>query len=594
MSTCLVPRAGRDRPAAWLGLCLVALALAPGRAGAEDPAAPATRADVFPLASIRPGLRGHGLTVRSGTRVERFEVEVIDVIHHALVKQDLILVRCLGEDFADHQIAQGMSGSPVYFEGRCAGALAYTWAWAKHAVGGVTPIEALLAEGARPLEGRPTGRDPPTGPRRPPLPIAAEGGLGLTPIGLPLALGGYSAAGRAAVADALAGRGLVPCPGPGAPGGAGSWADRDAPVEPGSVLVVDLARGDFSAAVSGTVTFVDGEKVYGFGHPFDGLGETELPMSLGYAYAVVASRQISFKLSGSLRPIGRLVQDRDPGVVGVLGAPARMVPFRVAFGNAVTGRREEFRFEITPNTLFFQPLAVAALRDCFARAETTLGPNTKRVRMTVHIEGMEPWTFEDAVGGFDGGFQRTLIHLLDRPLNDEHLRVEFESFELEVEVEHQDRRAFVRSVTADRDEARPGETVGLDVLLVRKDGGAWVRERLEVRLPADAPAGNYEILVVGGDFVPAEVPAPVDIGQMPREYEAPLKSTDLVAVLPTARVDVDWEGHLLRRLPLSALPRIARSPAGTGLRLRPATERVVRAVPYVVEGRASVSVRVAR
>ena len=100
-------------------------------------AAAAPTADVFPLANVKPGLKGYGLTVRSGTKIERFEVEVLDVLRTFQVKQDVILVRCLGEDFADHRIAQGMSGSPIYFDGKIAGALAYTWAWARHALGGI-------------------------------------------------------------------------------------------------------------------------------------------------------------------------------------------------------------------------------------------------------------------------------------------------------------------------------------------------------------------------------------------------------------------------------------------------------------------------
>jgi hypothetical protein len=580
-----------------LGL-LVALAggLRGARAEEASGVAPAAeRPDVFPLRLVRPGMRGHGLTVRHGTTIERFEIEVLDVVKHHTIKQDLILVRCLGEEFADHQIAQGMSGSPIYIEGRCAGALAYTWAWAKHALGGVTPIEDLLAEGRRPLEGRPTGVDLPTDLRR------RRGGnegedLHMRPIGVPVALGGFSSETRAWLESRMAPLGLTTCSGTGAgaPGGAGDWADRSAPMVPGAALAVDLARGDFSASAIGTCTFVDGDRVYGFGHPFNSMGETELPMSVGYVYGVVASRNLSFKLGGALRPVGTLIQDRPPGVVGVLGREAPMVPFTVAFQNARTGRSETFRFEITPNRIFFTNMAIAALKECFARAETTLGPNTKRVAMTVRIRGMEPWSFEDAVGGFDGGFQRTLIHLLDRPLNHPTQRVVFESFDLSVSVEHADRRALVRAVGASLDEVRPGQEVDLVVDLEKKDGGERVRETLRARIPADAPAGDYPITVIGGDYIPADVPTPVDVADLPAEYDAQLKSTELVAVLPTSRVSVDVDGHLLRSLPLSGLARIARSPGGQALKLRPVTDLLVYQVPYVVVGRATVTLRVVR
>ena len=129
----------------FLALLVLGPATRSGRAedapGAEPaPAKPSDDARFLPLEAIKPGMRGYGMTVRHGTALERFEVEVIDIARNWLTKQDLILVRCLGDEFADHQIAQGMSGSPIWFDGKLAGALSYTFAWAKHAVGGVTPI----------------------------------------------------------------------------------------------------------------------------------------------------------------------------------------------------------------------------------------------------------------------------------------------------------------------------------------------------------------------------------------------------------------------------------------------------------------------
>jgi hypothetical protein len=569
---------------------LLGLAAAPVE-GEEGAPPPKVHADVFPLSAVRPGMKGHGLTVKAGTRIERFEVEVIDVMRNYLPKQDLILVRCLGEEFADHQIAQGMSGSPIYFDGRCAGALAYTWAWAKHAVGGVTPIEEMLAVGERPLEGRPTGLAPPT-----PLERTSGDGAELRPIGTPVAVSGFSSAGRAALGSELDRLGFYVSGGVGVggPAAGAKWIDLDAPMAAGSALVADLVRGDYSISALGTCTYVDGDKVYGFGHPFSSLGETVIPMSVGYVYTIVASREIAFKLGGSIRPIGAIVQDRPAGIVGVMGQDAKMVPITVRFTNAVTGREERFRFEVTPNRIFFTIFTMACVRESFGRAETTLGPNTKRYRMTVKIEGMEPWSYEDIIAGFDGGFQRQLIGLLDRPLNHNSQRPAFESFDLDVTVEHRDRRAYVHTLTASADEVRPGQKVTLEVGLERKDGGELFGESLEVRIPSDAPVGDYRIAVVGGDNVQADVATPRDIADYPALYAAWFKATDLVALLPTSRVDLDVNGRLVRNVPLSSLPRLVRAPGGRGGRLRPVTEKVRRPVPYVVAGSATLTLRVVK
>lgn len=594
---------------------LLALALAGLRpARAEEPPAPAApptpsarsaAPEIFPLAAVRPGMRGYGLTVKAGTKIERFEVEVLDVMRTFLLKQDVILVRCLGPEFEDHRVAQGMSGSPVYFEGKVAGALAYTWSWARHALGGVTPIETMLAEGTRPEEGRPQGALPPTPLRTPrtPKPVdrpAAGASTDLRPIGTPLCVSGFSPAARAALAEDLAPLGLTVAAGGGAggagpvgaPGAGAGWVDRTAVMEPGCALAVELMRGDFAAAAIGTCTYVDGSRVHGFGHEFQTLGETLLPMSVAYIYTVVASTEISFKLGGPLTPAGSVTQDRPSGITGYLDRPAPMVPFDVRMRNPVTKREESFHFEITPNTSLFQRLLIGAVQDCFTRAEATLGPNTKRYVITVDLEGLEPWSYEDVIAGFDGGFQRVLIGLVDRVMNHESQRARFESVKLDVEIEHTDRRAEIVSAVPSIEEARAGESLTVDVLLRPRELGAPLHVALAVKVPADAQPGDYTFAVLGGDFVPADVPAARDVADLPRLFAAYGKSTQLVAVMPTGRVDLDLDGRLLRRVPLSSLPRLVRSPGGMDGSLRPVTEQVRKDVPFVVSGQRTVTLRI--
>jgi hypothetical protein len=554
--------------------------------------------EVFPLSAVKPGLKGYGLTVKAGTKVERFEVEVIDVLRTMQVKQDVILVRCLGEEFADHRIAQGMSGSPVFIDGKIVGALAYTWSWARHALGGVTPIEVMLAEGRRPEEGRPQGALPATPLRAPQEArrgVRPAAGLSsdLKPIGTPLCVSGFSPEARAALAGDLAPEGFMVCAGGGGGGIAqGAWVDGAAPLEPGSAITVDLMRGDFTACALGTCTWVEGNRVFGFGHPFQTLGETLMPMSLGYVHAIMSSNELSFKIGGPLRPIGSLVHDRPSGITGFTDRPGRMVPFDLTYRNPVTQREEAFHFEITPNTVMFQKLMIAAVQDACARAEATLGPNTKRFRMTVKLAGMDAWSYEDVIGGFDAGFQRVLIGLVDKVLNHGNQRAVFESVRLDVEMEHTDRRANVASVTTSVEEVRRGQTIDVEVRLEPREHGPVHVEHIAVRIPADAPTGDWSFVVMGGDMVPADIANPADLADLPRLYDAFFRATEVIAVLPTGRVDLDFEGRLVRNVPLSSLPRLARSPGGLEGVLRPVTEKVRREVPFVVIGQQYVTLRI--
>jgi len=590
-------------------LFLALLMPAPG-ASAEDTAAPAKAppapaaevADVpegiMPLSAVRPGMRGELVTILSGTKPERFEVEVVDIVNHYLAKQDIILVRCLGETLQRIGVAQGMSGSPVYIDGKIVGALSYTWPWAKEPLAGITPIEAMLAEAARPLEGNPSGARAPTELRRVPAPIPlAQDPTALHPIGTPLSMGGFGPQARREILEMLAPMGFGPeaVSGGLVTGAPQGWANLDAPLEPGSTLVVDIVRGDLSLAAVGTCTWIEGDKILGFGHPFMSMGETLFPLSVGYIYVVMPSQNISFKLGASLREVGALVQDRNAGIIGVKGLRAPMVPVDVTIGNAVTGHKEAFHVEITANRRMFQRMLFIALRDLVAKSEGTLGPNSKTYRMTVKVKGLPtPWTYEDAVAGFDSGFTRTLMGLVDRVMIHPTQRAEFEWVKLDVEIENRDRRAFIETLTASKEDVKPGEELELLVRLRKRDGGDVVYERIAVRIPESAPEGGFRILVTGGDMVPAEAATPVDIADLPALYGAFYRSTELIAVLPTGRVNFDVGGRLMKNLPLSALPRLVRSADTVGGSLQPVTEKVRLSVPYIVVGQAVLPLNVRR
>ncbi len=586
----------RLRPARLLLLLALPTTAWADKGAPETATAPVVRDDVFPLASVRPGMKGYGLTVTAGTKLERFDVEVVDVIHNHMPKQDVILVRCTGKVFERHGIAQGMSGSPVFIDGRNVGALAFTWGWLNEALGGITPIEGMLAEGQRASEGNPTGAMPPTPLRRRPPPLRlAPSNQDMKKIGTPVCVRGFGPEGRDAVAEILAPYGFDPRAVSGGlvTGAPAGWANLDAPVVPGSTLVVDLVRGDVGIAIVGTCTYVDGERIHAFGHDFMNLGETLFPMSVGYIYTIVPSQEIAFKLGASIREIGAIVQDKVTGVVGIRGKKAPMIPVDVNVRNAVTGRAETYHVEITANRQFMQQMLIVSLREIIGKAEGTLGVNTKSYTLSVKLKGVEKaWTYSDVVTSFDTGMSRLLVGLVDRVMNHPSQRAEFESFKLDVAIENRDRRCFIESATASKDEVQPGEEVELLMRMRRRDGGEIFYERASIVVPPEIGVGNFQVMVAGGDMVPAEVPSPVDIADIPTLYEGFYKSTELVALYATGRVNLDMGGRLLRNVPLSALPRLARSTDNVGARIQPVTKKVRRDVGYVVAGQATVSLRV--
>ena len=246
-------------------------------------------------------------------------------------------------------------------------------------------------------------------------------------------------------------------------GAPAAWANLDAPLEPGCALVVDLVRGDVGISAIGTCTYIEGDKIIGYGHPFSSLGETLLPMSVGYVYMVMPSQQISFKLGSSLREVGALVQDRESGITGHKGKVAPMIPVDVKVRNAVTKREESFHLEIAANRTFFQQMLYLSLRDVLTRAEGTMNVNTKQYTVSVKLKGVdEVWSYSDAITSFDTGLSRVLMGLVDRVMIHPTQRAEFEWVKLDVSLENQDRRARIERMAATKEDVRPGEEVAGD------------------------------------------------------------------------------------------------------------------------------------
>ena len=275
----------------------------------------------MPLSDVKPGMVGQALTVFQGTKPEPFKVRVVSVMHNFLPKQDVILIRAEDPRVEFSGIVAGMSGSPVYIDGKLVGAVAYAWSFAKEPLGGVTPIESMLAEKRRPRrvgreyfaeggpdngqgQAKPGGR--PVARRSLRIPAAMSGGAGAEPQRLRLARRAVAwsrpAAGRpgarqrraapAARLGAAHGLRLRPAhrrragrrdasdrPGAAAGGRRGHIGPPKAGhVEPGSAIGVELVRGDMSTVATGTVTYVNGSDVLAFGHPLFGIGEVYLPM----------------------------------------------------------------------------------------------------------------------------------------------------------------------------------------------------------------------------------------------------------------------------------------------------------------------------
>ncbi|MFO7676201.1 MAG: SpoIVB peptidase S55 domain-containing protein [bacterium] len=467
-------------------------------------AAPATIA----IDELRPGMTGFGLSVFApGGRVDTFAVELVDVMRNVAPQSDLILVRCSGQGLEHSGIVAGMSGSPVYFEGRLAGALAYGWGFAKDPVGGVTPIAEMLAlldlpdpPPASPRSGVP-GPSPGLSARFAqaglPARCAQAGPAGSLPrLRLPLGIAGGSRGLPALAAPLIEEAGFLPVAA-GAVPGAGPRSPGSS-FEPGSAVCVLLADGDFTAAAVGTVTWVEGDRLLAFGHPMFQAGPAAMPMAPAEVHAVVASYASSIKLFSPGPPVGTVVQDRATAISGVVGPAAPMFPVRVSL--ATPGLEREYRYRVARVGPLVPVIAAIGVADVVYATEGVHEEATLEADVRLKLAGRPALALRHvftsrAPAALLAGTLADRLRLL---LENRFEPVEVESITVALDLRPGLRRLTITGARPSRTTVAPGETLSL-WLSLRDDAGRASSRRFSVTIPPTAPAGRLALAVSSAD-----------------------------------------------------------------------------------------------
>ena len=588
-----------------LAFCLPALSLAaPAAPKAKAPAkakkpAPKPKPAIITTDEIERGMKGYGLTVFEGTKVEKFNVEVIDVLTDATPRGDKILIRMSGGPLEKSGIVAGMSGSPVYLKERWAGAVAYGWRYAKEPIAGVTPADQMLEVF------KPAPKFKPTKMARlnagwyddltvPALRMARFMGLerravigDLTPVRAPLVLSGFSSSSIDRISEWAAPGGLLPVAAGGARARKGGGPRPE--INPGSALSVELIKGDVSGSISGTVTYRDGNRILGFGHPMFSTGVSRMPMAIGHVHTVLASRQWSFKLSSPLQPIGTLVADRLAGVAGAIGAVPKMVPCTVSVDGLV---KSQYRFEVVDDERWTARLFDDVLMESIDATERTSGEAMVRVRVDVRLAGRpQPIVLENTFYSnplLPAWAMATPLHQITR--NDfEQVRISRIDARMVVR-EGRQTADIVGAATASRF-VRPGESVNLEITL-RPFGKPLATKRAELTIPGDTKSGTAITI----DVCNASTSRSLDRSAAPDRYRArnldqlirivreQESNTHLFVrtTLPKAGVTIEGEAH--PDLPPALMSALAFSNT-TGI--APLRQTLVKRVPtdWVVSGR---------
>ncbi|MDW8281193.1 MAG: SpoIVB peptidase S55 domain-containing protein [Myxococcales bacterium] len=573
---------------------------------------PAARGEVplLPLAQVRPGMTGYGLTVFAGTQPERFSVRVVGVLRHFLPRQDLIVIRSDDPRLLHSGIAAGMSGSPIYLEGRLAGALAYGWAFAKEPLAGVTPIENILAEMRRPPRGRHQtplaallrGEGPapaePSWLREPQdlarlLPPGLQPGDGrLVRASVPLSVAGLTPAAVAALAEAFAPYHLVPLQ---AGGAARPGARGPARFVPGGALAVELIRGDISAAGTGTVTYVEGQRVAAFGHPLLNIGEVYFPIATAEVLSLMPSQAQSFKLSSPLEEKGTLVQDRQACIVGDMGGRAEMVPVQVHI-RAPGGPEQVFSAEVARHRFLTPLLTSTVATSAVQMAASDVADAVIQLRASVGVRGFDPLERTDYLFSPEGLQPRALLSFaglkqLQELLLNPFAPVHIDRIDLDVSVQYRPDVAEIVGLSVASDELEPGTWPSLYVTLRPYNGRPYVRA-IPFEVPRSLAGQTLKIEASAGNLARPEVAPPESLAGLVSNLRKGYPARSLVVTLQTPDEGVMLRGQLVPSLPASVIATLR---PGTSSRRAEPYKRLARLVVdmgVVLQGRQEIQVRV--
>ena len=439
-------------------------------------------------------MSGFGLTTFQGTKIDTFQVEILGVLKGYLgPRMDMILARFSGGPLEHTGLIRGMSGSPVYIDGRLIGAIAYGWSFSKDPIGGITPIAHMLEVATRehpaPSQyGKTLELDEETTRL-----LGGEGVSTLAPLGMPIALAGFSPKGRQVLRDALDAPDIQLLDSPSGQG----LSDQEVPFVPGAPLAVQLIRGDYSAAAIGTLTWVGDGRFVGFGHPMFFLGATNLPATGAYIHQVIPIQAFSFKLGTPTNAMGAVRQDRLPAIAGTLGETPDMLPVRVALQSAADDHA--FRCEVLRHPELSASLVRSVLFNSLETTEKLFGDATLRMRS--HIALADGRTVErEQVYSSGTALLRAVIDAVQPVgvlLNNPFAGLTLDSLHFELEIGETLAQARITGLRLSPPEPKAGQRVSLQATL-QPYRAEPVTERLELSLPAHLEPGPFVVRVGSG------------------------------------------------------------------------------------------------
>lgn len=580
----------------------------------------------FSVDQVKPGMKAIGYTVFSGGEPKKFELEILGVLTgFPNPGQNAVLSKLLGDELNHTGVFQGMSGSPVYIDGKLLGAVAFGYQFAKDPIAGITPIKEMISvfeqkqADKKPDQPRPVSfseisfnadsreyKDfveslsgkPGSGVQSVSAPGSAQV---LMPIATPLSITGVAPEVVARFAPLFQSWGFMPVAGVSGAAQIGDLKKANAEtLKPGSTIVVPLVRGDYSLSAAGTVTYRDGNRIYAFGHPFLSLGVSEFPMHEGEVVTVMSSQATSFKLSFPTAMVGTLRGDRSTGILGELGVSPRMVPVTINLKTSL-GSQQSYNFDLVSDRFLTPILMQMTVLSTITSTERAIGDSTLQIRGNLKLTGQPDVNFENRLSvsmnaplAAAFAVSKPISALLNSGFGD--MRLEKITFD----ITSRDARSTgqLDRLWINRTEVRPGEKIEIQAFARTDNGGEYV-ERIPVEIPADAPIGQLQIVIGDGASIQALEPrtgiSPKSLGQLVRELNKIRKADRLYVKLTRSEDGAIINNEELPSLPPSVLATLGSDRTSGGyVKTGSATllEKELPPAEFVISGQRTLTVNV--
>ncbi len=585
-------------------------------------------AKFMPLSEVKPGMKGKGYTVFSGTTVEEFDFEVVSVYYDRFPGIHIVWAKGLSDNFKKTGSAGGMSGSPVYINGRLMGALSRSYRnQREHAnLFGITPIEFMVKvtefgmtpnlsyQGTQLLnlgtETVAAGVSPttPLFPKynsiytQPPDDFQMDNLSEQLP--LPIAMSGVNSDAMRFYKPIFDKFNLMPLE-----SSSGGSPIKKSPIEQGQIVGVAYARGDYSAFGYGTITYIDGDQLLAYGHSRDGEGNVNLAISGGYVHFIMPGRNRSFKVASPTQPIGTLVQDRQAAIAGIIGRHPSYIPVTLNL-KTVDGELHHKSYEVIRHRSF-SPIYIENGAESLVQALAfSSADHTLSIDATITLKAQPELVNRELVyksvytsgGSTRAGIVRVLRDPLLQLSNNPYTPIEFEKVALNLKLEDKRSGAWIERLQVDKLRYRPGETVEVTITL-RPYLENLITQNITITIPDDAPDGLITLSAMSAttDVQRQRSRAPLNyrpknINQLVKVLQQRETNTDIILELLLTEPGLTVQGEEFSNLPTSVMSVMnsAKQVGESGYTFGTALHRNTHATNYVIYGLRSLELVVDR